>query len=90
MGRLAMVEKNALDEMFEPFFELLFPLTKDVSLSTVLYRSINILGSRSKYLNELCLNFAGELKESDSEVTQKLAVLIHEELSSDFIQERFK
>ena len=89
MGRLAMVEKKALDEMFEPFFEVLYPLTKDASLSTVLYRSLNILGSRSKHLNGLCLNFVSDLKESDSEAAKKLAGLVYEELSSDFIQERF-
>ncbi|MBN2774647.1 MAG: hypothetical protein JXR31_10390 [Prolixibacteraceae bacterium] len=90
MGRLAMVEKNAIDEMFEPFFEVLEPLSKDPKLNTVFYRSVNLVGSRSEKLNRQAVDFAGKLKETGSEHAIGLAETIFEELTSEYVQGKFK
>lgn len=89
MGRLALVEKSALDELFEPFFDVLSPLSKDPNLKQAFYRSFILLGAKSKYLNEKAILFAESLKELDSKDSQELADLILAELKSDYIQESF-
>jgi hypothetical protein len=89
MGRLALVEKAEIDEMFEPFFDVLSPLAKDPNLTQVFYRSFILLGQKSKGMNEMAIVFAESLKEADSEGTQKLAEMILEELRSDYVQESF-
>lgn len=89
MGRLAMVEKAAIDEMFEPFFEVLLPLSKDKRLGNVFFRSFTILGSRSKYLNASCLEFAEGLSKSDSENARQLAVTIVDELKNAGVRGSF-
>src|SRR6056297_999105 len=48
-GRLAQTDKNAIDEMFEPFFEELLTLAKDAKLHTVLHRTIIAFASRSGF-----------------------------------------
>jgi 3-methyladenine DNA glycosylase AlkD len=52
MGRLAIAQQNAIDEMFEPFFEELAVLGKDPRLNAVIYRTVTALGTRSKMLNQ--------------------------------------
>lgn len=89
MGRLALVEKSALDEFFESFFDVLSPLSKDPNLKQIFYRSFILLGSKSKNLNEKSIRFAESLKELDSEDSRNLASMILEELKSDYIQELF-
>lgn len=90
MGRLAITEKQTLDEMFEPFFEVLYPLSKDAQLQQVFYRSFILLGMKSKILNETSIKFARELKQSDSESASKLGSLIIDELESEFVQQQFR
>ena len=51
MGRLAITEKKEMDELFEPFFDVLSPLAKDPNLNQVFYRSFILLGMKSKQLN---------------------------------------
>lgn len=65
MGRLALIDKKALDEMFEPFFEVIKPLTKDKSLETALIRNITLIGSRSDQLKNTMISFAKELEISE-------------------------
>lgn len=89
MGRLAISDKQAIDEMFEPFFEELPTLAKDPQLYTPLYRAIVAIGCRSKKLNELTISFTQHLLETDNEQAQKLAKALYEELSSEYVQERF-
>ncbi len=81
MGRLAMVDKKAIDEMFEPFFEVLLPLTKDESLSQVLYRSLSIMLYRSGQMEKTCGLFLKQVSELDEEPAKNLANLLLEEIS---------
>ncbi|HPF51119.1 MAG TPA: hypothetical protein PK335_06065 [Draconibacterium sp.] len=87
MGRLAISDKNAIDEMFEPFFEELPVLAKDDKLFTPLYRAIIAVGTRSKILNQLCIELARHLQLSDSEIASKLGEQLFDELTSDYVQE---
>ena len=82
MGRLAITEKKALDEMFEPFFGELPTLAKDTKLYTVIYRSVLALGRRSKLLNEQSAELAVQLQQSLSENAKKLGETLFEELGS--------
>ena len=47
MGRLAITQENAIDEMFEPFFDELAVLGRDSRLYAVIFRTVTALGSRS-------------------------------------------
>jgi hypothetical protein len=89
MGRLAIVEKSAIDELFEPFFDVLSPLSKDPNLKQVFYRSFILLGMKSKTMNENAILFAEGLKEIDSEVSRSLSEMILTELKSEYAQELF-
>lgn len=90
VGRLAISDKNAIDEMFETFFEEFPTLAKDEKLYTVLYRTLIALGSRSKYLNENSIQLAKILQLSNSENSIKIGEQLYEELTSVYVQERFK
>lgn len=90
MGRLALTDKNAIDEMFETFFEELQTLAKDSQLYTPLYRAIIAMGSRSKMLNEQCIELAKEFQLSNSEDASKLGEQLFEELSADYFQDSIK
>jgi hypothetical protein len=89
MGRLALVEKSEIDEMFEPFFDVLSPLAKDPNLKLIFYRSFILLGTKSLAMNEKAILFAEELKDIDSEDGRNLADMILSELKSDYVQESF-
>lgn len=89
MGRLALIEKSAMDELFEPFFDVLSPLAKDPNLKQVFYRSFILLGMKSKSMNEEAVLFAESLKDIDSEDSHMMADLILPELKSDYVQELF-
>jgi hypothetical protein len=89
MGRLAVVEKAELDELFEPFFDVLSPLAKDPKLKQVFYRSFILLGMKSKGMNEMAISFAMGLKGLDSEECISLADMILSELRSEYVQELF-
>lgn len=65
MGRLALVSKNAIDEMFEPFFEVITPLAKDALLFDTLYRSVCQLARRSPELHRQCVSFTQMLTTFD-------------------------
>jgi len=87
MGRLAITEKNALDEMFEPFFEEIITLAKDQKLYTVIYRSLLAIGSRSNFLNKQATDLSKTLQLSNSENASKLGESLYEELTSDYLRE---
>lgn len=89
MGRLAMTQKSAMDEFFEPFFEVLSPLAKDPQLKQVFYRSFIVLGSKSEAMNNKAILFAEELQRSDSKECVRLAEAILEELKGEYIQQLF-
>ncbi|WP_319510673.1 hypothetical protein [uncultured Draconibacterium sp.] len=90
IGRLAIADKNAIDEMFEPFFEELTTLAKDKKLHTPIYRSVVGMGNRSKALNQQCIELAKEFQLSESENAVRLGESLFEELTSEYVQERFK
>jgi len=87
MGRLAIAEKSAMDDLFEPFFDVLSPLSKDTKLEQVFYRSFILLGMKNKRMNEVAILFAEGLKNSDSEDSRNLAGVILSELKSEYVQE---
>ncbi len=89
MGRLAVVEKSAMEELFEPFFDVLSPLAKDPNLKQIFYRSFILLGMKSKTMNENAIVFAESLKELDSEVSSSLSEMILTELRSDYANDLF-
>ena len=89
MGRLAVVQKTAMDELFEPFLDVLSPLAKDPNLKQVFYRSFILLGMKSKTMNEQAILFAEGLKELDSEVSNSLSEMILTELRSDYAKDLF-
>lgn len=87
IGRLALTEKNAIDEMFEPFFEELPTLAKDQKLHTVLYRTIIALGTRSKQLNAQSVELALQIQQGVSEEAVKFGETLYEELTSPYLLE---
>jgi len=87
IGRLALTDKTAIDEMFDPFFEELPVLAKDSSLNTVFYRTIIALGKRSEYLHQQTIELTETLQMSDSENAVKQGEELFEELTSDYFRD---
>ena len=81
MGRLAISDKKAIDEMFEPFFEELKTVAKDEKLHTVIYRTVIALGKRSENLNKKTVELLKEMQLSDSESVVKLCKDLFKELT---------
>ncbi|WP_430973997.1 DNA alkylation repair protein [Sunxiuqinia rutila] len=81
MGRLAMVDKQAIDEMFEPFFEVIQPLIKDPELGQVFYRSMTLLINRSDKLSDACRSFLEQAREAEEEQARKMAALLLEDIA---------
>jgi hypothetical protein len=90
IGRLAITDKKAIDEMFETFLEELPTLAKDSKLYTPLYRSILAMGTRSKYLNKQTIELAKIFQLSNSENALKLGEELYEELTSEYVRDKFK
>lgn len=80
IGRLAMVDKKAIDEMFDPFFKALFPLIKDPGLGHIFYRTFILMANRSEGLKKSCLNFLELVEEMEEEHPKKLAALLLEDI----------
>ncbi len=85
MGRLAITQKKAIDEMFEPFFEELAVVGKDPRLNAVIYRTVIALGTRSKMLNDMAVELAKTLQLYEQEDTVKLGEMLLDELTADYI-----
>ena len=81
IGRLALTDQKAADENFDPFFELMSPLSKDSQLSLVFSRIFIQIGMRNMNLHELAIRHASILKTIDSEVSCQNANLILSELN---------
>ena len=90
IGRLALKDKSAIDEMFDPFFEELPTLAKDSKLNTVFYRTVLMLGMRSEYLHRQTIELAQTLQMSDSENAVKQGEELYEELTSDYFRDSIK
>ena len=67
MGRLALVDKNAIDEMFDTFFEVLPPLAKDPALATVFYRSLILMAERNTNIEAKCVEFLKDFPDDESQ-----------------------
>lgn len=80
-GKLAIVEKNALDEMFEPFFEEFAVLGRDSRLNQVIFRTVTALGMRSEMLNTLATELANTFIKAEQEHTVNLGKILLDELS---------
>ncbi|MDR1859824.1 MAG: DNA alkylation repair protein [Bacteroidales bacterium] len=85
LGRLAMTDETAIDEMFEAFFEVLPPLAKASALSDVFYRTIVLLAERNERLHNKCLLFLETLYQSGDATAQKMAVALREALEQNDI-----
>jgi hypothetical protein len=90
IGRLALTDKSAIDEMFEPFFDELPTLAKDSTLNTVFYRTVLGLGKRSQYLNRQSIELARILQMSNFENAVKQGEELFEELTSDYFRTAIK
>ncbi|HDR50498.1 MAG TPA: hypothetical protein ENN90_02595 [Mariniphaga anaerophila] len=82
MGRLALTQKSAIDEMFEPFFEELAVVGKDPRLNGVIYRAVIALGTRSKWLNEQSVELAKTFQLCEQEDAIKLGEILLDELTA--------
>lgn len=90
IGRLALTDKSAIDEMFDPFFEELPTLAKDSALNTVFYRTILALGKRSEYMHQQTIELTRTLQLSDSENAAKQGEELFDELTSDYFRDLIK
>jgi len=81
VGRLAMVDKKAINEMFETFFPVLFPLAKDQKLAQIFYRSIILMANRNDELKNACVNFLELVQEMEEEHPKNLATLLLEDIA---------
>jgi hypothetical protein len=90
ISRLAITDKTAIDEMFDPFFDELPTLAKDNKLNTVFYRTVLTLGKRSEYLYQKTIELAETLQLSDSENAVKQGEELFEELNSDYFHDLIK
>ena len=80
LGRLAMVDKNAIDDMFIPCFKVIGSLSKDASLGDAFYRLILRLAHRSERLRLECITFLEGVQKFEEEFSKKLATSLLEEL----------
>ena len=90
IGRLALTDKSAIDEMFEPFFEELPTLAKDSALNMVFYRTIIAIGKRSEYLYQKTIELTQNMQLSNSENAMKQGEILFEELNSDYFRDSLK
>lgn len=80
LGRLAMIDKKAIDEMFESFFPFLLPLSKDPQLAQPFYRTMIILAGRNEQLRQSCIRFVHEMNGLDEDHPKKLAEMLLAEI----------
>jgi len=80
LGRLAMVDKESIDDMFMPCFKVIAPLSKDASLGDAFYRLILRLAHRSERLRVECVRFLEDVQQFEEEYPKKLAGSLLEEL----------
>lgn len=81
-GRLAIVQKEVIDEMFDPFFEELAVLGKDSRLHTVIHRTVVALGNRSEMLKERAVDLARTYRLSLPDETHRLGNILFDELTA--------
>jgi hypothetical protein len=90
IGRLALTDKEAPDEQFDPFFELMPPLSKDPQLAIVFSRVYIQIGMRNLNLNEIAISHAMILKTIDSKTALENSGHILGELDCEDAREIIK
>ncbi len=80
IGRLARVDENAIDEMFEVFFSKLIPLAKDPRLQQPLYNAIISLSKRNQDMKQLCISFLNELSKEDEQQAKHISKYILDDI----------
>lgn len=90
IGRLALTDHEVPDEQFDPFFELMPPLSKDPQLSMVFSRVYIQVGMRNLNLNQIAISHAEILKTIDSKTAQENAEHILSELDCEDAREIVK
>jgi len=83
IGRLALSDESITDDKFDPFFELMSPLSKDTQLSTTFIRAFTRLGMRNPNLRQVTLKYANILKTIDSETSRNNAEEIIKQLEQE-------
>lgn len=73
IARLALTDRVSPDEVFDPFFELMPPLSKDPQLSTVFTRVFIQIGMRNSNLRGITLRHAQILLTIDSATSKNNA-----------------
>jgi hypothetical protein len=86
IGRLALTDHESPDENFDPFLELMSPLSRDPQLALVFPRIFIQIGMRNLNLHELVIRHAKILKTIGSEVSHQNAELILQELDCEEIR----
>jgi hypothetical protein len=87
MGRLALTDTKSIDEMYEPFFEVIAPLAKDEKLTDIFYRSVCQVARRSIQLHRQCVEFASQLSIDENMVAQNTGKeLVVELADAGFLQ----
>jgi len=81
VGRLAMIDKKAINEMFEAFFEVMPPLAKDPQLAQVFYRSMVLVANRNVELRVSSKAFLEQLLESDDEQSRNVILLLLDDIA---------
>ena len=87
IGRLALTDREVPDEQFDPFFELMPPLSKDPQLSIVFSRVFIQVGMRNLNLNQIAISHAKVLKTIDSKTAHENAEHILGELDCEDAKE---
>jgi hypothetical protein len=87
MGRLALTDRAAKNDMFEAFLELFPPLAKDAQLSTVFRRVFVQIAMRNPDLYEIALQQAHLFKTLDSAAAKENAELLINQLACDSVKE---
>ncbi len=83
IGRLALTDRETPDEAFDPFFELMPPLSKDPQLAVVFSRVYIQIGMRNLNLNQVAIRHANILKTIDSQTARESAEQILIQLDSE-------
>jgi hypothetical protein len=87
IGRLALTDQDASDDQFDPFFELMPPLSKDPQLSIVFLRVYVQIGMRNLNLHSIAISHARILKTIDSKEAQVNAENILFQLDCEDVRE---
>lgn len=90
IGRLALTDKEAPDEQFDPFFEMMPPLSKDPQLAIVFSRIYIQIGMRNVNLNDIAVSHAKILMTIDSKTACENAAHILDQIDGEDAREILK